>query len=202
MSLERIIEIEEAKREILQYLNKVKRKGMKNLIKDLDKLGYFDAPASSMHHLAIESGLCLHSLNVLKTALSIWENLNMEELHGITEDNVIIASLFHDISKGSHNGIPEYLPNILKNGSVSDKKPWIKSKERPKIEHSILGAITLSKYIDLTDDELTSIIYHDGGYSMHFREFSGGENPLWLLIHFSDMYNARFVESSGVESEQ
>jgi hypothetical protein len=202
MSVERLIEIEEAKKEVLEYLGKVKRKGIKNLVKDLDKLGYFDAPASTMHHLNFQGGLVIHSKNVLKTALSTWKALNMEETQGITEESVIIASLFHDLAKGSYNGVHEYQPNFLKGGVISDKKPWVRSKERPKVEHSILGAIMVSKYIDLTDDELCAIIYHDGGYIAHFREFYGGENPLWLLIHFSDMYNAHFIESVGSESEE
>lgn len=202
MDLDLIIKQETIKQEILELLKPLKRKGIKKLVESLEDIGYFKAPASTQYHLNYEGGLAEHSLNVCKTALNIAESLNAYDFAGVTNESIIIASLLHDIAKGNFNGEPEYKPNILKSGALSDKKPYIRSKDRPKVEHSILGTLLISKYIDLTNDELVAIMYHDGQYLPHFRTFVGGETPLWLIIHFADMWNSKFIEGSeGVADE-
>ena len=54
-------------------LRSVNRDGMDYVIEDLEKDGFFDAPASAGHHLNVPGGLCEHSLNVCRAALKVWE---------------------------------------------------------------------------------------------------------------------------------
>ena len=49
-------------------------KGMKELIKALEKGGFYTAPASSGHHLCYEGGLLEHSLNVYDVAIEFMNN--------------------------------------------------------------------------------------------------------------------------------
>jgi putative nucleotidyltransferase with HDIG domain len=190
MSVERLIEIEEAKKEVLEYLGKVKRKGIKNLVKDLDKLGYFDAPASASNHLNFESGLILHSANVLKVALKLNESLEAN----ITEESIIISALFHDLGKAKVFDKDEYVPNILKSGSISHTKPYERNKERPPIDHDVMSIAILQQYISLTEDEMVAILYHNGLYVPLGRSIIGKETKLYMIIHWADMWASRVIE--------
>ena len=202
MSLDAIIKQEEVKEEIYELLKLVKRKGIKKLVESLDELGYFKAPASTQYHLNYEGGLAEHSLNVCKMALNMFERMQPELFPEITTENIIISALFHDLGKSKFFEIEEYQPNFLKGGVRSDKKPWKISKERPPIQHSVASIIILENYIKLTKEEMTAIMYHDGLYDNIGRFLSGKEQPLQQLIHYSDMWNYRFIERIGSDESE
>jgi len=201
MSVELIIKQEEVKEEVVRLLSSVKRKGMKHFIDSLDELGYFSAPASSQHHLSYDGGLAEHSLNVYNHMISIAEALDYESL-GITKDSIIMSGLLHDFGKAKFNGKEEYIDNILKSGKRSDAKPYMKNKERPPIAHEVTGLLSLAKYIDITDEEATAMLYHNGAYTPIWREVQNKEQPLQLLLHYADLWVSRFVESKGFEESE
>ena len=96
------VDIKANKEEFLELLRSTKRDGIEDVITDLEELGFFTAPASAGHHLNIEGGLVLHSINTCKAALAIWEGMKPLEPSLATEvkrDSIIIASLLHDVCK-------------------------------------------------------------------------------------------------------
>ena len=56
-------------------LRMTKREGIESVIKNLDKMGFFEAPASAGHHLNEVGGLVQHSLNVANMATQIAADL-------------------------------------------------------------------------------------------------------------------------------
>ena len=56
------------KEEFAKLLRSTERNGVEDMLTDLEKSGFFTAPASSCHHLNIAGGLTLHSLNTCKSA--------------------------------------------------------------------------------------------------------------------------------------
>ena len=80
------------KNEFIELLKSTQRNGVDSLIENLDKLGFFTAPASVGHHLNIPGGLFQHSMNVCKVALKLWEVMKemkpgLEELCCIKKRN-------------------------------------------------------------------------------------------------------------------
>ena len=69
------IDKEKNKEEFETLLRSTKRDGIDYVIEDLEKGGFFEAPASAGHHLNVEGGLCQHSLNTCKAGLMIYEGL-------------------------------------------------------------------------------------------------------------------------------
>lgn len=69
------VDIKANKEEFLELLRSTKRDGIEDVITDLEELGFFTAPASAGHHLNVEGGLVLHSINTCKAALAIWEGM-------------------------------------------------------------------------------------------------------------------------------
>lgn len=75
---------------------------MENVIKHLERLGFFDAPASTKFHLNVKGGLMQHSWNVCNTALMLREQMILmapELEEKLPVDSVIIAALLHDACK-------------------------------------------------------------------------------------------------------
>jgi hypothetical protein len=50
------------------------------------------------------------------------------------------------------------------------------------------------RYISLTEEEEQAILYHNGLYGVFKYEISGKETPLYMLLHFSDMWASRVIE--------
>jgi|TARA_R100000501_G_C2575735_1_gene80922 hypothetical protein len=141
--------------EIITLLNKVDRLKGDKLIKDLDLLGYFISPASTNKHNSFEGGLALHSYNVYK----VLKDMNNTYHLDLDEDFIIVTSLLHDMCK-----LGVYEPNILKNGEISETKPY-KYKDSLPLGHGEKSVIMLSEYIRLTPGEAIAIRYHIGPFS-------------------------------------
>lgn len=179
------------KKEIITILKSTKRKGIDNLIENMDEIGFFTAPSSGSFHGCCEGGLAVHSLNV-------WEfgflKLNLKDM-GIDIQEWKIASLLHDLGKASYHGKPNYVPNILKSGKASDTKPFETNKDRLYIPHEAVSIMIASKFIELTEEEEFAILYHNGMYTSLGRDISGKERPLQQALHFADMWCSRFLEN-------
>ena len=96
--------MENLKKEFQSRLLETKREGVENVIKHLDRLGFFVAPASTKFHLNVKGGLMQHSWNVCNTALMLREQMIQmkPELEGkLPVDSIIIASLLHDACKAN-----------------------------------------------------------------------------------------------------
>ena len=90
------------KKEFVELLLSTKREGIENVIVQLGKLGFFEAPASTKFHLSHPCGLLEHSMNVCNVALHIRDimvGINPELEERLPKESVILASLLHDVCK-------------------------------------------------------------------------------------------------------
>lgn len=65
------VDAKACKEEFVTLLRSTGRPGIDDMIADLETMGFFEAPASAGHHLNVEGGLVLHSLNACKAALAV-----------------------------------------------------------------------------------------------------------------------------------
>lgn len=186
------------KERIIDLLLRTKRDGMENLINWMEENGFFTAPCSTQHHLCKEGGLAEHSLNVAETMEKLYMNsLNQVE---IPFDSIIICGLLHDIGKCGQYGKPYYVENYLskkdKEGNPirSEVKPYVVNAELLNVPHEIRSLSIIDRYIDLTEHERFAILYHNGLYGDLKYQISGKETPLYLLLHFADMWSSRVIE--------
>jgi 23S rRNA maturation-related 3'-5' exoribonuclease YhaM len=193
--------IQKIKERVESLLRLTEREGIEGLIKYMDENGFYEAPCSSQHHLCYEGGLAEHSLNVFDTmftaAISIDYLSNTEEIKEIDKDyenKIIIVSLLHDLGKIGINGSRHYEPNVLKDGKISKSKPYETNKDLLGMPHEILSLEIISKFIELTIEEQQAILYHNGLYTPLGNGIKGKETPLYLLLHFSDMWASRVIE--------
>lgn len=191
-----------------QALTSTGRKGIETVLEGLEKLGFFEAPASSKHHLACEGGLLQHSLNVymqadvIRTA-QIKLNPKMEER--LPMNSIIIASLLHDVCKA------EIYKKVMKNRK-NDKGQWEQYEaydydySHCPLGHGEKSVIRLIRMgLDLTEDEIAAIRWHMGAWDLP-SSFEANKNlgaaqdkyPLVSVIMAADTLATRILEGNNV----
>ncbi|MEK6963017.1 MAG: metal-dependent phosphohydrolase [Nanoarchaeota archaeon] len=182
-------QVEKNKTRILRLLESTKRPGIDRLVGWLEGTDFFTAPASTRldFHGAHEGGLALNSLNVYD-ALEV--KAKTYDL-GIRSDERIVSALAHDFCK-----ISVYQQNVLKNGKLSDSKPYVMKDDFP-FGHGEKSALLTAKYLDLTRNEALLIRWHMGDYDReweNYREKVSNLCPAILAFHCADHEAARYMD--------
>ena len=168
--------------------------GIGDLVDEMEKIGYFTAPCSGGNHLAKEGGLAEHSWNVFKAMWNIRDALDeLDDLY-IPRRSIALTALLHDLGKCGDHGKANYVPNILKSGEQSAKKPYETNKDLLYVPHEVRSIKIASEYITLTEDEEWAILMHNGLYGDFKYSIQGKETPLYLLLHTADMWASRVIE--------
>lgn len=160
------------------------------LIGHMEDDGFFEAPCSGANHLAVHGGLARHSLNVL----TIMQKLNLSLEGRATYKDIILCSLLHDLGKMGDHGKPNYVPNFLKSGAISTAKPYCTTEDLPYMDHEVRSLMIAERYITLTAEQEQAILYHNGLYGSFKYQIPGKETPLYLLLHFADMWASHVTE--------
>lgn len=197
--------LEEMKKEAIAVLKKAAgdREGVDYIIEDLEKNGFFTAPASGGNHGHVEGGLLEHSLNVLHNAEKISAALiGTKNITPDMKNSIAICALLHDYGKVGDFGKQFYVPNILKSGNVSTAKPWQRNKDLTNIPHGIRSIILVERWMELKEDEEYAIAYHDGLYEpSNVSVIKGHETQILMIIHWADMWASHVQEGESADDE-
>lgn len=185
---------------IKTLLLSTKRRGVSELIEYMEKHGFFTAPCSGAHHLAKEGGLAEHSLNVYDIACKF---AKVSEAH-IDQNSLIICALLHDIGKMGQFSKQNYVPNMLKGRATkanpdpesyqSVSKPYKTNPDLLYIDHEVRALPIIGRFIELGEEEQQAILWHNGLYGPFKYEIQGKETPLYMILHFADMWASRVIE--------
>lgn len=198
-----------ADKEVIEWkLRETGREGVEDLITFLNKCGFYESPCSTRFHLAKAGGLAEHSLNVLRLASKLMMAWEIQ----VPYSSVVIVSLLHDLGKAGHFGKPYYVPNMVREGRAtkanpdpklvqSEKQPFEGNKDMLNVPHEIISLTELSRYFKLTEDEYYAILYHNGLYGDLKYQISNKETPLYMVLHFADMWASRVTEVEGQYEE-
>lgn len=178
------------KNKFIEELKKANRSGTDELLDCMEQGGFFTAPCSGQHHLAEEGGLLEHSLNVLNCT----RNLNEALEAGIDDASIIIAALLHDLGKMGDHGKANYVENILRDGKRSTAKPYVTNSELIYLPHEVRSVMIAERYVFLKEEEETAILWHNGLYGTFKYDIQGKETPLYMIIHWADMWASRVIE--------
>lgn len=193
------------KEQFISLLKSTERQGVDDCIKDLETLGFFSAPASTVFHLNRDGGLVEHSLNVCKVALKVRES--MMELDTTLEnklpiDSVIIAALLHDICKSDI-----YKKTIKR--QKNSKGQWVDAEgydvdySNNPLGHGEKSVImALQSGLKLTKDEILAIRWHMHAWELPFQSYEAKSclnkakeiSPLLTLVQVADGLAASMLE--------
>lgn len=199
------------KEKITAALLSTERPGMVELLNHMEEIGYFEAPCSGGNHLAKEGGLAEHSWNVNGIMRAMQETVISGDCE-IPDYSIDIVSLLHDLGKCGDYGKANYVENWIKDGrptkaepeqkyKISETKPYKTNPDLLYVPHEVRSVKIASQFIHLTEYEEQAILFHNGLYGDFRYAIQGKETPLYLLLHFADMWASRVMEVEEEEEE-
>jgi hypothetical protein len=198
--------MENLKQQFQERLLSTKREGMETVIKHLDRLGFFVAPASTKFHLNVKGGLMQHSWNVCNTALMLREQMiamNPDLKGKLPEESVVLASLLHDVCKS--NIYKDTLLNRKNDQGYWEKVPGYEvdytSLPLGHGEKSVIMLLTLG--LKLTKDEMLAIRWHMTAWELAFQSPEQKANlqkareiaPLCAIVQAADGLASALLEA-------
>ena len=197
--------MENLKQQFKERLLSTNREGMENVIRHLERLGFFSAPASTKFHLNIKGGLMQHSWNVCNTALMLREQMirmKPELAEKLPVESVIIASLLHDVCKS--NIYKDAILNKKNDQGYWEKVPGFEvdysSLPLGHGEKSVIMLLTLG--LKMTRDEMLAIRWHMTAWDLAFHspeqkstlQTARDTAPLCTIIQTADGLSSALLE--------
>lgn len=166
--------------------------------------GFYESPASGSHHLCCKGGLAQHSINVFD-AMTMICIAGLHSTENIPIQSVVITALLHDLGKIGDFNKSNYVINMVKDGKPtkaepeqkykqSGSKPYTTNPDIPYADHEIRSVEYIRRYVELTPEEYQAILWHNGLYGTFKHQIQHKETPLYLLLHFADMWASRVME--------
>lgn len=177
-----------------------------SVISKLERLGFFEAPASTRFHLSEKGGLLSHSLNVCDAALKIREAMTALDpslSERLPEGSVILTALLHDVCKAE-------VYKEVKKWRKDDNNQWEQyptyesDYSRCPLGHGEKSVIRLMSWgIRLTLDEILAIRWHMGAWDLAFQSHEAMGNltaardrtPLVTVLQCADMLASGILEN-------
>lgn len=144
------------KEELLGLLKTIKRDGMEELIKFIEKTDFFTAPASTRFHGCYEGGLLEHSLKVYEI---LKEKVEFQKLD-VTEETIKIVALLHDICKVNYYKV-DYR-NAKNDRGEWEKVPYYTVDDTIPYGHGEKSVMMITEYMKLSTEEKYAIRWHMG----------------------------------------
>lgn len=166
-------------KEYLDFMGCIDTFGYENL----DKLGFFTAPASTKYHGAYEGGLFDHSIEVAKALADLTTKLDLKWQR---PESPYIVGMFHDLCKCDNyvwdieSDSYKYNPDIIIPG------------------HGEKSIIMYLKKDYLTDEEIACIRWHMGAYEKDPKMWTYygraiESYPNVLYTHTADMIASKII---------
>ncbi|NLL67851.1 MAG: phosphohydrolase [Clostridiaceae bacterium] len=159
-----------------------------------NETAWLTAPASTKYHLCKEAGLLEHSVNVSETMLKIKSAIAPD----ITDESCVIVALLHDLGKVGMPGNPQYLINEpsekQKEYGYKPDYPYRFNSELTYLSVPVRSIYLALQHINLTEEEVQAIVYHDGQYVEDNRSCATHEKPLTLLLQYADSWSGFVIE--------
>ncbi len=176
----------------------ITREGADKLLDYLtNKSDFFTAPASARYHLAVEGGLCEHSVNVFHCLVDYLSRERVQELYGLEYDaeSVAVVALLHDLCKiGCYK---QSTRNVKDESGKWQAVPSYQFDDPLPYGHGEKSVYIANGFIRLSREEAMAIRWHMG--------FSGPEDnrtigaafqkyPLAFALHLADSEASYFLE--------
>ena len=197
--------MENLKNLFIERLLAIRRDGMENVVKHLDRLGFFTAPASAKHHLCVKGGLMLHSWNVCNTAMMLREQMIQmkPELESqLPVESVVLASLLHDVCKSDI--YKEVMLNRKNEMGYWEQVPGYETdcSNFPMGHGEKSVVMLLSMGLRMTKDEMLAIRWHMTAWDLAFHSFEQKANlqsarataPLCAIVQSADGLASTLLE--------
>ena len=163
-------------------LRQTGRRGIENVLAELEALGFFSAPASARFHGNYPGGLLEHSLNVYDEAMLV------------RDAQLGIVALLHDICKAEvYKEMEKFRKD--KDGQWEKYNAYGVDYTGFPLGHGEKSVIRLLRWgLEMTDDEIIAIRWHMSGFDLAFQSpeirnnynEASGKCPLLAVLKAAD----------------
>ena len=184
--------IAEMKERFSSLILSTQRKNAERVIAELERLGFFEAPASRKDHLPVAGGLVEHSMNVYRMATMLAHDVSeLKDDVRIDENSLIITSLLHDICKATRY-------------RLNAENEYEKDYTYFPVGHGEKSVIMLLQWgFELDEDEILAIRYHMGAWQIALHNTEAQEDykqacrncPLLTILHTADTLASQILET-------
>jgi len=112
----------------------------------------------------------------------------------ISDEICVVVALLHDLGKVGMPGNPQYLKS-------EGKYPYIFNADLVFLSVPIRSIYLALPYIELSEEEVQAIVYHDGQYVADNNSVARNEEPLTLLLQYADNWSGFVVEKRNEQLE-
>lgn len=151
---------------------------------DLERLKFFDAPASVKHHGSRTGGLFEHSYCVTQVLLDLTKRLDLKWAH---RRSPYMIGMFHDLCKCENYVFVQ-----------EPEGHWEYNREQKLPGHGEKSAMMAMRLTHLSEEEMMCIRWHMGAFddSKNWEYFSRAvhDNPNVLYVHMADMIASQIHE--------
>ncbi|MEI6132346.1 MAG: HD domain-containing protein [Bacillota bacterium] len=173
----------------------VQKEAFEKLMKFLEEnTSWLTSPASTKFHLSVDGGLLEHSCNVAETLLRIKGTL----APNISDESCVIVGLLHDLGKAGMPGNPQYIKNEpterQKQYGYPASIPFAFNTKLTYLSVPVRSIYLIFKHLELTEEEVQAIIYHDGQYVDDNASVATKEAPLTLMLQYADTWSSFVLE--------
>ncbi len=176
------------KKQIKDYLEEIQMPALrKNIIKLYDDIEekLKSNPASIKYHHDYPSGLYVHTLEVMRFAVDIFDLYKEEFTKYFTRDDVILVAFIHDLEK-----LNKYKVNTSARAGTYEPLFTYNYGKLDMNDSAEVARLTGQYGIHLTDMQLHGVCLHMGGYTIG----KGKMTPLSSLIHSADLLSTYIGE--------
>ena len=179
---------------IQQAENLLKMAGLDdNTIAELEFWGYFRAPASKGHHLAVPGGLVRHSLNVTKRLVDLTEAL---DLKWPRKESPYLVGMLHDVVKVRTYRVDDTIARTEGEPPKYKYVPTVYGGHGAASVMMITSELQKSLYLE----EALAIRWHMGAFGLagdELKEYDAALDAfpdLLIATHTADMLASRVDE--------
>lgn len=194
------------KKKFAELLLGTGRAGAQAVLESLDRLGFFEAPASCIFHLNHEGGLLEHSLNVCEMGLMLREQMVLRTpalAERLPVESVVIAGLLHDVCKADRYKTKYRNVRDEATGKWERMSQYYADYSPFPVGHGEKSVIELLKWgFSLTEDEILAIRWHMSAWDLPFQSDESSKSltaakaqcPLLTIIQCADSLSAGILE--------
>ncbi len=189
----------------------IKRDGLEGILSYLEKSDFYTAPSSTNYHLNEDGGLCLHSINVFRTACKLYVDIAEQPIKDgtspfvdeVSMESIAIATLFHDLCKVK---LYHKATRWKKDDGKWLSYPGYEIKDDFPLGHGEKSCLMLGWYIRLKPEEMLAIRWHMGmfdmgenGTSQRYAFYAAlDKSPLVSIVHAADFLASKLLEKTTV----
>lgn len=196
------------KERFIQALRGTGRQGVERVLSELEKLGFFTAPASTRFHGCEAGGLLAHALNVYDQARVLREveaRICPAVDAKLPDASIAIVALLHDVCKAEvYQEIEKFRKD--KDGKWEKYKAYGVDYSAFPMGHGEKSVMRLLQWgLELTDDEMLAIRWHMGAFDLADSPEARGnfstaseKVPLLAILVAADGLASHIVETQKV----